>query len=511
MLFVLLILGTCTLCAALHVHSPLLKQAAEEGIYPRHLQNNFQLSWPRDSHLDYAQAKTLTADLVDVTVSMWVKHRAPTDTTLGYFSYGYSGTHQAFRFSRSTHHYVNINGAILRCPQITLTTSWMHFLVTWSNIKGEVGVWVDGHKKCSGILKTGDTIKKGGNFTLGITMNNWDQFQPHPGYNARGEMAYVNVYQKFVNSTEDYLKLKGMTLSDPKALLPWEEFRHRTFGNVRILPEYDLYKDSFTHLECSANSMTLYLKRQGFQHLNPKHLVLMDGKCGPSSVNDTYITFATDLIDCGTLVNFTYSYALYTNEIRSIDAKPKVLTTSVDVINRRPVDSNRKRIGFKCEHELADRIHEPIYAPHINNVNNHGYGDNRFSYRVSLYHTEDYNTPYGKDEYPIQIEMEERVFVEVAVVGEETRLENWIDNCRATPSANYNDAIKYDLISGGCPNKADVSIKYHNSTDAGAQRFSFDTFRFNQFPSAVIFLHCDMTLCNPNDDTSRCAKGFSVC
>ena len=490
---------------------PFANEAEEEGIYPRQLKDNYQLSWPGDRESDFAQAETLENDLMDVTVSMWLKHSVPTDNTQGYFSYGTEDTAVGLRFRRCGSYFIELNGQVLTCPVYNPPSSWVHFLITWSNIKGEAAWWVDGKKHCSGILKKGDTIKKGGNFTLGIATISWNPVDGWDHHNYRGNMAYVNVYEKFVNSTEECEEYKAMTMSDSEALMPWEQFRHRTFNNVRILPEYDLYSKSFTHLVCGSNSMTLYLKRQGFKHLDPEALVLMDGKCGPTSVNDTYITFNTDLLACGTLVNFTRAYALYTNEIRAAGVKPQVLQTNVDVINRRPVEKKQKRIGFKCEYELAERVHEPIYAPHINNIHNHGNGDNRFSYRISLYHTDDYATPYKADEYPIQIEMEERVFVEVAVVGKETRLENWIDHCRATPSANYDDPVKYDLISGGCPNKADVSIKYHNSTEVGVQRFSFDTFRFNQFPSAVIFLHCDMTLCNPNDEKSRCAKGLSVC
>ena len=490
-----------------------LGQGEESGIYSEHLHDNFQLVWPTNDIKDYAEARTLEKDLVDVTVSFWASHSYPSDPSIAWFSYGTEEVPLALELHRGTdwHFYIRVNGQYIKCPGYQLKTSWQHFLVTWSNIKGEMRIWIDEKIFCSSNLKKGDTIKKGGNFTLGQHVNKWNPRNTLSGYTFRGNMAYFNIYDKFVNSTEEYAKIKEMAMSDEDALISWEEFRKDTHGSVRILPEYDLYSKAFTHIECTPHNMTLHLRRQGFQHLQPDDLVLLDNECGATSVNETYLTFTTDLLECGTLVNYTDSYVLYTNEIKSKDAQPKVLQASVDVINRRPVPKRQKRISFQCEYDLADRVHKPVYAAHINNIQNYGHGRDRFKYRISLYHGSDYEVPYSQSEYPIQIEMEERVYVEVAVEGRETRLENWINNCRATPSANFKDSISYDLIKDGCPNPSDDSLKFHESGDFASKRFSFGTFRFNQFPSAVIFLHCDMILCNKDDSNSRCSKGFSIC
>ena len=103
-------------------------------------------------------------------------------------------------------------------------------------------------------------------------------------------------------------------------------------------------------------------------------------------------------------------------------------------------------------------------------------------------------------------------FFEVAITSKELMHHDiWITNCRVTPSANETDHVHYDLISDGCPNESDESIKYYNASEHEVQRFSFQTFRFNALPTAVVFLHCQVEICDPCEIDTRCKQGLSIC
>ena len=364
--------------------------------------------------------------------------------------------------------------------------------MTWRSSDGEVALYKDNHRRCSSNLQKGGTIKKGGEFTIGV----------RPGFS--GGIAYLNVYEDLVSTTEGVSHYRSLAFSDPDAVIPWEAFRFYTEGRVRILPEYDIFRNSFSRLICHSDDMELILLRKGFDFQDPDKLVLLDETCGPSTINATHIIFYADLSNCGIEVTYNNASTVYHNEVRKIGSPRHLMSVGMDEINRKNVDIEQRRIGLDCHYNRVKDLNWPVYAPHINNIHNTGYGKNRFGYYITLYHSRRFDDAFSKEEYPINVEMEKEVFVEVGIASKERRLDTWITHHRATPSADYADSYHYDLISNGCPNKLDDSIQYYNTTKIGVQQFSFQTFRFTAFPTAVVFLHCKVEFCDSSKIDTRC-------
>ena len=63
-----------------------------------------------------------------------------------------------------------------------------------------------------------------------------------------------------------------------------------------------------------------------------------------------------------------------------------------------------------------------------------------------------------------------------------------------TPDADPNYSTQHELIIEGCA--ADDTVEYHDSPTFLAQRFSFQAFRFNERPTAVVYMHCYIDVCS---------------
>ena len=72
-----------------------------------------------------------------------------------------------------------------------------------------------------------------------------------------------------------------------------------------------------------------------------------------------------------------------------------------------------------------------------------------FTLELSLFHDKEYQKPYGIDEYPVPVTINEPLYVQASANIKDSWLEVEADMCYATPTPNRDDLTKYYLIRNG--------------------------------------------------------------
>ena len=77
-----------------------------------------------------------------------------------------------------------------------------------------------------------------------------------------------------------------------------------------------------------------------------------------------------------------------------------------------------------------------------------------------------------------------------------------------TPDADPDYSTQHNLLTDGCA--VDDTVEYHNAPSGLAQRFSFEAFRFNERPSAVVYMHCYIDVCSVSLGSEVSIPSFKV-
>ncbi|CAH1227508.1 DMBT1 [Branchiostoma lanceolatum] len=220
-----------------------------------------------------------------------------------------------------------------------------------------------------------------------------------------------------------------------------------------------------------------------------------DQNCG-ATTNGTHYVFRTDLYGCGTKVTFDPKYVIFKNNI-NIRGTP----STNSVIAR----DGGIRITSKCKYERqqwVDSTFLPIPGGHGLNFTEEGFG--QLEVRLSMFPTEQYQTPYKADQYPVHLKLRQHIYMQLEAHGHDKKLSVRAVNCKATISPEPNDTLQYQLINDGCA--SDPTLDIYNFDNPAKERFGFEAFRFIQEVKTV-YVHCEVMVCNATDPGSRCAKG----
>ena len=475
--------------------------------------HNWKMVWSRIDSRDFAQSSaTLIRDLNAFTISFWVKDTKG-NTESGHCGYLYykdsAGVFQLGVYRARSNLYLKVGSHSTYCGScISYDSSWKHIVVTWSGngaANGMGAFWINGKQvhRFTGLMK-GHVIQGHlGPVLLGMLNS--------VHYRFKGELAYVNLYAVNTTTEEQVRQLSRASTDDPAAVLSWGDFVQGAHGEVALVQEFDIYTASYIDLECRATNMTVYLTRSAFPHLIPDRVGLRDRDCGAHH-NDTHVSITTTLDECGTRITYTNSTAEYSNYI-----VPDVLwnpanssdDSSHGVINRGTLNVEETSLQFHCTYPLLSHDTIPAYAVKTSNFDIHETGQREIEFKIELYHDANYTNQFKKHEYPMRVDTGERVYVKAVVHGDNSRMAVWVDKCVATPNPDPEAVTKHNLILNGCP--ADQTVQYHNSTVEVEQRFSFESFRFNSIPAAVVYLHCYIDVCRAEDEDSRCSQGLDNC
>ncbi|XP_074492581.1 transforming growth factor beta receptor type 3 isoform X2 [Sebastes fasciatus] len=272
------------------------------------------------------------------------------------------------------------------------------------------------------------------------------------------------------------------------------------------------------------------LEEKGFAHAN---LTLQDPAC-KATVNATHYTLETPLNGCLTTVFPMQgsSMALHINSVLISHSEAKDGSggpsdyedqESGEVLfPRDPTELERTFTGptehqsviaFNCTYRKKQETSATI--PRI--VPGPGRKpDSNTTFNMELYDTLPFNNPSRQAFYTVA--QKQQVFVEVTSAASDAELGFTIISCFISPNSNPRVASDYTLIETVCP--TDDSVKYYPRRHFAvpytqAERKSFG-FTFNsKLNNALLFLHCEMSLCSKRSQSSqllpRCLQPGETC
>ncbi|KAL9988075.1 hypothetical protein ACROYT_G002475 [Oculina patagonica] len=248
------------------------------------------------------------------------------------------------------------------------------------------------------------------------------------------------------------------------------------------------------NVKCTDEAMFIFLERKSFPGFDPSKLTLLYPSCR-ASYNDTHITLRTNLNDCGTTHNESEDKITFYNKVRSVEASPgSVITRDQNV-----------SIPFYCSYGRKAIIRNPSFKTWKNYVTSSEAGYGNFTFTMDLFKSSNYYTPFNFDDYPITVNLQDRLFVQIAVESPQSNLVVFADTCKATPSTDPYSVPQYIFLQRGCGLDSTLNYSYSISPK---QRFSIQAFRFIE-DHPVVHLHCEVLACHLNTTRSRCLQGCS--
>nr|XP_055031645.1 uncharacterized protein LOC129420667 [Misgurnus anguillicaudatus] len=260
--------------------------------------------------------------------------------------------------------------------------------------------------------------------------------------------------------------------------------------------------DSFDFFEtCESSTGSISISRcQLFEAGFSAHgLHLNDPRCrGITQNGRVEFSFDNDEHTCGTNLMANGTHIIYENFILGAPE------SSEGLISR----ERNLQISFSCVYPqnqtlsmieinpLESRVHKTLPTGH-----------GMYQVRMIPYHDVGFSQPFNGS---VNAKLNQEIFVEVRVDGVDSRqLVTVIDTCWATPVNDPDYSLRWDLITGECPNPHDNTVKLLQNGVSTFSRFSFRMFIFNS-NSTKVYLHCSVHLCllASNHGTTSCVSGY---
>jgi len=248
------------------------------------------------------------------------------------------------------------------------------------------------------------------------------------------------------------------------------------------------------NVTCGKNEMSISIPKYLLPALDREHLRLTDVNCGAQETNTHYILH-TNLMECQTVSRHNKDFVCYMNKVLEIPVKKHQIITRVREVEI-PFSCYYSNMGVVSAVGLQVKSKKIIFSKK-------GYG--KFVLEMKIFPDGRFLFHYKKQDFPVNVALRDKLFVEVSVDTQDTRLEILAEECFATPDSDPNKpGLKYTFIKDGC--KIDDTVSFIPTVDKTSQRFSLEAFKFlgdHQF----VFMHCKVKICNATNPTSRCAKG----
>ncbi|KAL9968094.1 hypothetical protein ACROYT_G026423 [Oculina patagonica] len=260
-------------------------------------------------------------------------------------------------------------------------------------------------------------------------------------------------------------------------------------------------------LNCKPNHMEIVLPRNLIHNLEHEHLSLLDPACRANG-NATHYSLSTDITQCGTTSHVYKNFIVYTNRV--VESPNE----NSDVITH--VGENEIKVPFSCYFNDLEIVHAVGYKPVAKKIHVYVKGRGEYALSLDIFKDGSYgggaralvssSAKYTQADFPISVQLRERVYVQASLDTREKDLKIFASNCCSTPMQDHEATIKFrhPLIVEGCPR--DPSVRFHASSDPTKVRFSFEAFQFLG-DHDYVFIHCRVHVCDVNDANSRCAKG----
>ncbi|XP_053550226.1 uromodulin-like [Bombina bombina] len=220
--------------------------------------------------------------------------------------------------------------------------------------------------------------------------------------------------------------------------------------------------------------------------LDTENIHLIDRHCvGYLESNGSLVSVSSPLQSkiCGNTLTKNTTHAIYKNTI--------YLPPDPDqVIMREEV-----YVHYSCVYPLDMKLSlQTSLKPILSSVDVDIEGTGQFKVIMAVYKDGNYTTPYEETE--VKLSTESILYVGVFLDGGDTsHFDLVMKNCFATPTRNFEDPVKYDIIKDSCPNKQDPTINVPANGISSQGQFSVQMFKFVGDYSNV-FLHCEINLCD---------------
>ncbi|NXL85121.1 CUZD1 protein, partial [Alectura lathami] len=240
-----------------------------------------------------------------------------------------------------------------------------------------------------------------------------------------------------------------------------------------------------TTLTCSSDRMKIVLSKAFLDSLgyNETHLQLNDPFCRPVATDP--VIFSFPLSSCGTTKTDDDLSIIYTNV---------VTFSETGIITRKKT----VQIVAQCKMKNNSTV-EVIYITE-NTITQNITSAGRYNVSMAFYDSDSFTSPVLYS--PYYVDLNQNLFAQVSLHSSDPNLLVFLDTCIASPQSDFG-SVTYDLIRSGCK-KDDTVVIYPPFEHYG--RFKFNVFRFlRSLP--LVYLQCEILICDSNDANSRCAKG----
>lgn len=251
-------------------------------------------------------------------------------------------------------------------------------------------------------------------------------------------------------------------------------------------------------VKCTYEYMMVYLEHTKHPNLDMDRVTLKDANCKLADLGDfngTHLWFEVPLDGCMTNHTTADDTITYAN---SIIAETRASQGSF-LISR----EFQAEFPFKCTYPRSAILSVASFSPREKVIYTRTAEFGNFTFLMDMYPTSEYEDPY--DTYPVRKNLNDKMYLEVKVVSNDSKLVLFPDKCWATPSPDPEDGKSFAFIEGGCGEDETLVYDYEESA---VQQFSLDAFRFmGESADSVVYLHCAVEACRKGDNSSRCARG----
>ncbi|XP_073722617.1 alpha-tectorin-like [Misgurnus anguillicaudatus] len=259
--------------------------------------------------------------------------------------------------------------------------------------------------------------------------------------------------------------------------------------------------DSFDFFEtCESSTGSISISRcQLFEAgFSADGLHLNDPSCrGIIQNGRVEFSFDNNEHNCGTNLMANGTHIIYENFILGAPGLSEGLISRERIL----------QISFSCVYPQTQTLSMIEINPLESRVNKNLVGQGMYQVRMIPYHDVGFSQPFNGS---VNAELNQQIFVEVRVDGVDSRqLVTVIDTCWATPVNDPDYSLRWDLITGECPNPHDNTVKLLQNGVSTSSRFSFKMFIFNS-NSTKVYLHCAVHLCilANNHCSAHCGSGY---
>ncbi|XP_046855908.1 CUB and zona pellucida-like domain-containing protein 1 [Xenia sp. Carnegie-2017] len=246
------------------------------------------------------------------------------------------------------------------------------------------------------------------------------------------------------------------------------------------------------YLTCGQNNMTLTFSLTLVQTLDLDNMVLNDGIC-KASYNATHVFVTAPLSGCGTLFTQTTQEMFFTNNL-SVPLRP----SRGSVITR----SQKLNFTFTCTYDRLISVSGVKFQPPspVVVINEGASGD--FVLELGSFSNNDFSSS-SSDQYPVFKSIRDRIYIQYSIDTANSNIVVRAESCHATPTNKAYNQPQYQIIKDSCDK--DSTITHHTSGLRKLHQFSMQVFRFLT-NHTLVYIHCDIRLCDKNDPNSVCAR-----